>query len=64
MASYRVTVMGTFEDVIEVEADSEDEAQSLAIDEFESTYQVVTGFSVPWDNCEATYIEIEDESID
>lgn len=64
MATYEVQIEAYFSDTVEVEADSEDEAMALAVNEFESSYTVVNSWGLPWDNVEATSVECLDEDED
>lgn len=57
MASYRVTVKGTFQDEFTFDAYDERDAEAVALEEFRSTYRIVSGSDWQWDNCEVTLIE-------
>jgi hypothetical protein len=64
MATWNVQVEASFSDMIEVEADSYDEACEAAVDEFESNYMVVNSFALPWDNVYADSATEEEEDED
>ena len=63
MGMYNVEVEGHFTAVIEVEADSFDEAESEAIRVFEQDYDVVANMGgEPWDYTNIVGVEeVEDE---
>lgn len=61
MATWTVQIEASFSDSIDVEADSEDEALEIAVDEFEANYTVVASYGLSWDNVEAVSAECEDE---
>ena len=64
MANYRVSIKGTFEDEFRfIEAQDERDAEVVALEEFRSTYQIVSGSDWQWDSCEVTYIN-EDVNVD
>lgn len=59
MPSYTVYVNAEFSDSIEIEADSEEEAGELALEEFESNYMVVNSYALSWDNVYVDSVEEE-----
>lgn len=60
MPSYTVYVNAEFSDSIDVEAESEDEASELALEEFEANYMVVNSFALSWDNVYVDSVEEEE----
>lgn len=64
MARYDVVVIGTFEDEFRsIEAQDEDDAKAVAIEEFQSIYTIASGSDWPWDSCKVTYIKRIDEEV-
>lgn len=62
MARYDVVVIGTFEDEFcFIEAQDENDAKAVAIEEFQSIYKIDSGSDWSWDSCEVTYIKRTDE---
>ena len=65
MARYEVEVIGHFSEVIEVEADSPEEAEQLAIEDFErenSPYSKRHGWTDAWTHTEAeSAINLDEE---
>lgn len=65
MGEYQFEVIMSYSDIVTVEADSYDEALSLAQEEADSYYPVApAGFSDAWDNVEVTCISEPDDSED
>ena len=65
MAMYEVEVEGRYTAVIEVEADSPDEAESEAIRTFESDYDVVANMGAEsWDYTGICGVEEQEEEED
>lgn len=63
MGEYQFEFIASVSDIIDVEADSYDEAVALAREEAEAFYAVAPqGYSIPWDNIDIDCIsEPEDE---
>ena len=65
MALFEVEVIGHFSEVLEVEADSFEEAEEMALEKFEqnnSPYSKVNGWTDAWSHTEVEASrEIEDE---
>jgi hypothetical protein len=62
MGEYQFEISMVVSDVITVDADSYDEAESLAHEEAQGYYAVTpAGFSVPWDNVDSYMISEPDE---
>lgn len=62
MATYTVYINAYFSDSVEVEAEDMDEAENLALDEFDwSAYTQSGGFTMPFDNIEVDYIDGGDD---
>ena len=64
MASYRVTVKGTFQDEFTFDAYDERDAKAVGLEEFRSTYKIAGELDWHWDNCEVTLIENMDVNAD
>jgi len=60
MATYVVQIGAYFSDTVEVEAEDEQEAMELAVEEFERDYSVVNQWGLPWDNVEAESADLLD----
>lgn len=51
MAMYQFEATMSFSDILDIEADSYEEACALALEEAESYYPVTSGgYSMPWDD--------------
>jgi hypothetical protein len=62
MGNYQFEITMGFSDIIDVEADSYDEAVEIARREAEDYYVVApAGFSLPWDDVQADCISEPDE---
>ena len=65
MAMYEVEVEGHYTAIIEVEADSPDEAESEAIRTFESDYDVVANMGAEsWDHTSIVAVNEQEEDED
>jgi len=65
MAMYEVEVEGRYTAVIEIEADSPDEAESEAIRTFESDYDVVANMGgESWDHTSIVAVNEQEEDED
>ena len=65
MGEYQFEMSASISDIITVEADSYDEAYSMAMDEADAWYAVAPqGFSMPWDHVGVDCISEPDEDED
>jgi len=64
MAMYEVEVEGHYCAVIEVEADSPEDAESKAIETFEYEYDVVGSYSEGWDHTSIVAVNEQEEDED
>lgn len=65
MGEYQFEVQMGFTDIIDVEADSYDEAVEIARRDAEDYYVVApAGFSVPWDDVDVVCVSEPDEDED
>lgn len=62
MAEYQFEMIASFSDLFTIDADSYDEAMSLAREEAESYYPVIPeGFAGYWDNVEVNCVSEPEE---